>query len=273
MVQSCCSSSATLLLVAFSSVRCIKAQGECVPEAVVGTCVAVGCFNGHGSGVACHTTSCLCNPGYCSRDGNYCEKAPPTTTEPVETTTDIFDQFDICGVREYMQRGEFHKQVAMCALTECAQHWSDTAKAQCCGVGCSAKTLKEDLPDCWPNIAGAMRRFEVTKKAGLHACQIPGIIEKVVENLPKPKLNLGLLGLVAPPQADDPEMSYLVGEVLRVTANTTALAVLSGRSAAAQTNYLVGAGFVGCVMGALAVMAAVKFCHRARSIQQQPLLD
>merc|ERR1711941_66074 len=42
--------------------------------------------------------------------------------------------------------------------------------------GCSAQQLKEDLPDCWPAISGALREYEVTRSAIQSlGCKIPSL--------------------------------------------------------------------------------------------------
>merc|ERR1712183_247218 len=44
---------------------------ECDADAVVGRCLWVGCFMGHGQ-AHCDGTMCKCDPGTCSKDGWYC---------------------------------------------------------------------------------------------------------------------------------------------------------------------------------------------------------
>lgn len=47
-------------------------QPECKHDAVVGDCLAVGCFLHHGN-ASCKGTSCMCDPGFCSSDGWFCK--------------------------------------------------------------------------------------------------------------------------------------------------------------------------------------------------------
>merc|ERR1719433_965815 len=48
---------------------------QCRSDAVVGYCLLVGCFLGHGHS-HCDGTQCVCNAGFCSRDGWRCEAVP-----------------------------------------------------------------------------------------------------------------------------------------------------------------------------------------------------
>lgn len=64
----------------------------CKPHAEVGNCLAVGCFMNHGN-AHCKGTSCICDPGFCSSNGWYCESigmpGPDITKDDKCTGEDI----------------------------------------------------------------------------------------------------------------------------------------------------------------------------------------
>eukprot|EP00928_Gymnodinium_smaydae_P043807 TRINITY_DN29287_c0_g1_i1.p1 TRINITY_DN29287_c0_g1~~TRINITY_DN29287_c0_g1_i1.p1 ORF type:complete len:590 (-),score=29.73 TRINITY_DN29287_c0_g1_i1:234-2003(-) len=71
--------STMLMPIAVSPIH-LKKSDECVSSATVGYCLFVGCFLGHGAascGGPWHM-QCICDEGYCSRDGWFCEPSAAT---------------------------------------------------------------------------------------------------------------------------------------------------------------------------------------------------
>lgn len=143
-----------------ASIAVSASAGECVAEAKVGNCLGTGCFMGHGQ-AHCHGMSCLCDPGFCSRDGSVCEEAEPVVTTTTTHFIDgVIDKADTCGVKEYMHKGTFIKAVALCTARECGSwFWAQSKdKAACCSLQCAAEEVKAGLPDCWASLKGYFER-------------------------------------------------------------------------------------------------------------------
>jgi len=62
----------------FGKYFCSGPKPKCQAKAVVGSCFHVGCFWGHGN-AHCESTKCVCDEGYCSKDGWTCVKTDNST--------------------------------------------------------------------------------------------------------------------------------------------------------------------------------------------------
>lgn len=140
------------MLVSATLISSLAAQ--CVNQAVLGHCLYTGCFMGHGA-AHCHGFQCRCDANFCSSNGHACVHAVTTTTRKT-TTTDIFHNYDPCGVQPYLESGEGPGAVASCVAQKCRSWfsiWQTSEKFRCCSLQCTAEVTRAGLSHCWEQVA------------------------------------------------------------------------------------------------------------------------
>lgn len=73
--------------IAVSAFVALSEAEACDERAVVGVCMLTGCYAGFHGPAHCEQTQCFCDPGFCSRDGQWCVPVPRTTTTSTPPTT------------------------------------------------------------------------------------------------------------------------------------------------------------------------------------------